>query len=168
MFDIDKLRWINSEYIKVRPAGDLYAPLRERLSRAGCLAEDIDKGYLLKIIELYKTRFKTLNEFIALTECFFRDDYRRDEGEIAKYINDDSKKLLADFFAKIKGLNEFSAHAIEAACRQLAEEKGIKASLLIHPTRVAISGITKGAGLFEMMEVLGQEKVIERISRVCA
>jgi glutamyl-tRNA synthetase len=43
------------------------------------------------------------------------------------------------------------------------EERGIKAAAVIHPTRMAISGKTKGAGLFEIMEVLGKEKVINRM-----
>ena len=47
----------------------------------------------------------------------------------------------------------------------MAEEKGLKAGQVIHPTRVAISGKTTGAGLFEMMETLGKDKVLERIRK---
>jgi glutamyl-tRNA synthetase len=50
----------------------------------------------------------------------------------------------------------------------MVEEKKIKAGQVIHPTRVAISGKTTGAGLFEMMEVLGKSKVIERMKKASA
>jgi glutamyl-tRNA synthetase len=125
--------------------------------------ENIDKQYLMRIIELYKTRFKTLGELIPLTECFFKDDYSVDEADRAKYITAESKKLLKGFLGKLKGVEAFTAAAIEDICRKYAEESGIKASALIHPVRIAISGITKGAGLFEMMEVLGKKKIVERL-----
>jgi len=167
-FDIDKLKWMNSEYIKLKSVEDLYPMIFGKLLKSGVVGENVDKAFLLKIIELYKARFKTLSEFASLTECFFKDDYRVDEADRAKYINDDSKKLLGIFLGRLKTLDPFTAHAVEEICRKIVEESGVKASALIHPTRVAVSGITKGAGLFEMMEVLGKQKVIERIERVCA
>jgi len=48
-------------------------------------------------------------------------------------------------------------------CREIAEERSLKAAQIIHPTRLAISGKTKGAGLFEMMELLGKAKVLKRM-----
>jgi glutamyl-tRNA synthetase len=60
---------------------------------------------------------------------------------------------------------EFSHASIETALRQLAEELQIKPTKLIHPTRLALSGRTIGPGLFEMIELLGKEKVIRRLRR---
>jgi glutamyl-tRNA synthetase len=62
-------------------------------------------------------------------------------------------------------MTDFSHKALEDACRALAEEKGLKAGAIIHPTRVAISGKTTGAGLFEIMEALGKRKVIDRMRK---
>jgi len=163
-FDIDKLRWINGEYVRAKTVDELYPLIKDRLVKSGAIKEEnIDKQYLMRIIELYKTRFKTLGELIPLTECFFKDDYSVDEADRAKYITAESKKLLKGFLGKLKGVEAFTAAAIEDICRKYAEESGIKASALIHPVRIAISGITKGAGLFEMMEVLGKKKIVERL-----
>ncbi len=63
-------------------------------------------------------------------------------------------------------LGELTHANIEKVCRQIADEKGLKASDIIHPTRMAISGKMEGAGLFEMMEVLGKNKVLERMRKV--
>jgi glutamyl-tRNA synthetase len=165
-FDIDKLRWINGEYIRTKSDEELYKLLKNRLFKPdGMKEENIDKGYVLRIIELYKARIKTLSEFIPLTECFFRDDFSVDAGDQAKHMTAEAKKLLRNFAEKLKASPGFLAHDIEEICRKLAEEAGVKASALIHPTRVAISGITKGAGLFEMMEILGKNKVLERLEK---
>ena len=67
------------------------------------------------------------------------------------------------YAGKREGLGDFSVTEIEDACRQLAEEKDIKAAKIIHPTRVAISGKTGGASLFEMMHIMGKEKVLARM-----
>lgn len=65
-------------------------------------------------------------------------------------------------------MSDFSHSAIEQECRRMAEEKSLKAGQIIHPTRMAISGKTSGAGLFEMMEVLGKDKVVERMLKASA
>jgi glutamyl/glutaminyl-tRNA synthetase len=107
---------------------------------------------------------KTLREFVGLTECFFRDDFAFEEEGRKKYLDRPGSRenlgLLAD---RLKALEEFKAAAIEQACRSLAEEKGLKPARLIHPARMAVSGRTSGAGLFEMMEILGREKVLTRL-----
>lgn len=162
-FDVDKLRWINAEYIKEKSVEDLYSLLEPKLAKAGYA---IDKASIIKIIELYKTRFKTLNEFVILTECFFKDDFQMDEKAYKKHLEkDESRKVIQAYRDKLKDLEEFTAPKIEEICRALSEELGIKAAKIIHPTRVAISGTTAGAGLFEMMEVLGKDKVLARLDK---
>jgi len=60
---------------------------------------------------------------------------------------------------------KFDLEAIESGLRGLAEELGISAAKLIHPTRLATTGMTKGPSLFELLEVLGQEEVVKRLKR---
>jgi glutamyl-tRNA synthetase len=164
-FDIQKLRWMNAEYIAAKSAKELLPLIREEMSEMGRPLNAPD-GLALKAIELYKVRIKTLSEFAGMTDYFFTDDYSVDEEAVKKYLaGPDSKKVLSGFLQKIEKMKDFSARAIEDACRAMAEEEKIKPGRIIHPTRVAISGKTQGAGLFEMMEVLGKKKVIERLRR---
>jgi len=62
-------------------------------------------------------------------------------------------------------LGSFDASTADAALRQLAEAQSVGAGQLIHPTRLAVTGRTEGAGLFETMEVLGQETCVRRLRR---
>ncbi|MBT9588130.1 glutamate--tRNA ligase, partial [bacterium] len=66
------------------------------------------------------------------------------------------------------GLPEWQAAPLEAILRQLCEERGVGAAALIHPVRLALSGVGGGPGLFELMEVLGREVCGRRLQQACA
>jgi glutamyl-tRNA synthetase len=166
-FDVDKLRWINGEYIKNKDTKELANILKEKIEDNNL---KVDNDYLEKIVELYKTRFRTFDEFVGLTKCFFTDDFpvddkAREKGE--KFLKDENtKKAITEFTKKLNSLTNFNHTEIERICREVSEEHNIKAASLIHPSRVAISGKAVGAGLFEMMELLGKEKAIKRLNNI--
>ncbi len=164
-FDLTKLRWLNGEYIAAKDPGDLLPMIKKQMQDAGKGVLPDDKT-LIRVIGLYKTRIKTLSEFVQMTDHFFGDTYAVEEKGVEKHIkNPDSKKILSDFAARLERVNDFSRNSIEEECRAMAENAKLKPGQIIHPTRVAVSGKTTGAGLFEMMEVLGREKVIERMKK---
>ena len=165
-FDIQKLRWINSEYIMAAPDQTLLPLIKAKLRDAGLDISGRSDAYISRVLELYRVRIKTIGEFPAMTDFFFKDDYAL-EDEARKLIErEEGRASLAAFAARLESLDDFGHSSIEGACRELAEEKGVKPAALIHPARVALSGKTKGAGLFEMMEVLGKEVVLKRMRRV--
>jgi glutamyl-tRNA synthetase len=166
-FDLQKLRWMNATYIMARSAGDLAEALRQHLLAAGKDIAALDAPAFEKVVELYKVRIKTLDEFYELTDFFFTDDYTVEEKGKRKYLEKEGNPAnLALFADKLEELEVFSSDNIEAVCRELMEKKELKASQIIHPARMAISGKTRGAGLFEMIEVLGREKAVERMRKV--
>ena len=164
-FDLQKLRWMNGEYIAAKRPEELLGLVRKYMAGAG-RGGGVQDGALLKAIELYKVRIKTLSEFVPMTDYLFSDDYTVEEKAAEKYLKPaESKDILRDFASRLEAMTDFSHKALEDACRALAEEKGLKAGAIIHPTRVAISGKTTGAGLFEIMEALGKRKVIDRMRK---
>ncbi len=66
---------------------------------------------------------------------------------------------------QLKDLTDFNHSQIEQIYRQIAEENKLSTGDLIHPSRIAVSGVTVGPGLFELMEVLGKDVVIRRMER---
>jgi len=167
-FDLVKLRWMNGEYIAKKPDNQLAGPIKDRMREMGKECQVSDEK-LLEIIRLYKVRAKTLSEFIQMTDYFFSDAYSVEDKGAEKYLAPaGSKIIIAEFSARLEKLKDFSRGAIEEACRLMAEEKKLKAGQIIHPTRVAISGKTTGAGLFEMMEALGKTKVLERMRKAAS
>ncbi len=165
-FDIQKLKWMNGEYIMAKVPKELIALIKPYLIGSGMKEEDIDEVRLEKIIELYKVRIKTLSEFFPLTDFFFKDNYSLDEKGVNKYLSKpENKENIKIFSDRLEKDDNFSHENIEKICRSISEERSLKAAQIIHPTRVAISGKTQGAGLFEIMEVLGKEKVLERLRK---
>jgi glutamyl-tRNA synthetase len=163
-FDIQKLRWLNGEYIMKEKTEELLPLIKDQLLTAGFNVSEVTDDYLSKLVDLYKIRIKTLSEFGDLADWFFKDDFKMDEEGKKKYLDKEENRENVKIFAdRLEGLEVFSHENIEKICREIAEERKLKAADIIHPTRMAISGKTKGAGLFEMMELLGKEKVIRRM-----
>jgi glutamyl-tRNA synthetase len=165
-FDIQKLKWLNGEYIIRKKTEELLPLIKGQLFAAGIELSTISDDYLRRLIGLYKIRIKTLREFVDLTESFFKDDYALDKEGKKDYLDrEKNKKNILLFAERLAGLEDFRKENIEKICRSLAEEKSIKAADIIHPARVAVTGRTKGAGLFEIMELLGKKKVLERMRK---
>lgn len=166
-FDIQKLKWLNGEYIMKRKTEEVLPLIKDQLSKAGLDIAGLTDDYLSRLVDLYKIRIKTLREFVDLADCFITDDFTVDEDGKRKHLGSEENKANLKIFAdRLEELDDFSHEKIEEICRDLVEEKNLKASNIIHPTRVAISGKTRGAGLFEIMELLGKEKVLERMRGV--
>jgi glutamyl-tRNA synthetase len=166
-FDIQKLRWLNAEYIMKAPDERLLPLLRSQLEAAGIPAapDAVPDGYLAKVLGLYRVRVKTLSEFPGMTDCFFREDFAVEEEGRKHLASPESRAHLAALADRLAGIPDFSHPGIEAVFRAFAEERAIKLGPIVHPARMAVSGKTKGAGLFEMMEVLGRERVVARMRR---
>lgn len=168
-FDHKKLTWINSEHIKKRAPEQLRPLIECKLKEAGLDSSVIGEERLVRLIELYMPRVRTLNDLPRLAECFFTDEYSVDEKGKKKYLcQSGQKELLGAFADIIEGLEDFSEQALEEACRSLAEERGVKAAAIIHPARMAASGKTMGAGLFEMLALLGRAKVVTRLRKAAS
>jgi glutamyl-tRNA synthetase len=166
-FDLVKLRWMNGEYIAAKTGEELLALVKRYMASED--RPEVCDDVLKKVIGLYKVRVKTLSEFVRATDYFFTDDYSKEDKGVEKYLSpQDNRRILREFAGRLDILGEFTHERIEEACRLMAEEKKLKAGSIIHPTRVAISGKTSGAGLFEMMELLGKERVLKRMNAAAA
>ncbi len=165
-FDLQKLKWLNGEYIMEKKTEELLPLVKGQLLSAGLDISAADDEYIMRVIDLYRIRIKTLSELAQLADCFFGDDFAVDEKGKKKYLdkkeNKDNIRIFAD---RLEDLEDFSHAKIEEVCRDIAVERKLKAADIIHPARMAISGKTRGAGVFEIMEVLGREKVIERMRK---
>jgi len=166
-FDVNKLKWLNGEHIIRRKTEELLPLLKEHLRNSGHDLGTIDDAYFLKVLDLYKIRIKTLGEFWDLADFFFKDDFAVDEAGRAKHLSsEEGRALVKGFAAALEPLTDFSQTNLEKILERFVGEKGVKAAAVIHPTRLAVSGKTKGAGLFEIMEALGRDKVLARMKAV--
>ena len=78
-FDLQKLRWLNAEYIMAASNARLIPLVKEHLAAAGLSFAGVPDSYISKVLDLYKIRAKTLAEFPPMIDCFFREDFAYDE-----------------------------------------------------------------------------------------
>jgi glutamyl-tRNA synthetase len=163
VFDRDKLEWINGEWL--RKLGD-----DEVVKRLNIYLEDnefgvYDSTYLIEVLKTMGNRVNKLGDFIEIGRYFFTDDFSYDEKGVKKRVYTGVEIRLEKLIEKFKELGSFNKENMEDALRKLSEELDCKAGELIHPVRLGVSGMTFGPGLFELLEVLGKEKVIKRLER---
>lgn len=162
-FDETKLEWLNGQYLIETPAQDLYDEVRRLLEQRG-YGPDLAAmpEMLAKHVGLLKDRSKRIDELVDTGLYFWREPDSYEEKALAKHWKPETKERMAKLAAKLGGV-EWNHAALEALYRSEAEEQGIKFADLIHPTRLAVSGLSFGPGLFELLEALGREAVMRRI-----
>ncbi len=163
-FNTTKLDWMNSHYIKHMPAETLIEKLKPFLTKAGIDTAKLSIPWLKKLVELYRERFKTLDDFVVQTRFLFFDDVEYDEAAVEKFIKKDGvSNLLKETYAELSNLDGFEIEKLEACLRILTEKYKIGFGKLAQPLRVAITGKSVSAGIFETMELLGKEKTLKRL-----
>ena len=159
VFDINKLLWMNSEYIRMKDDKEILNLLKN-------LNNNYEDEKLLKCIKLLKTRVKTLNEFFDYGDYFLTENYKIDEKAFNELINENSINYLKILYERYKEVLDWKKEILEKILRDLANELSIKPAQIIHPLRVILTGKTIGPSLFELVEELGKNTVLMRIERI--
>jgi len=162
VFDFDKLRYINQQHLWAMSDQDIAEELAPWFTRAGL--EQPDPTFLIRVVGLMKPRCTLLPDFVEQARYFYQDPESYDPATAKKRWKADSAELVQAYRQSL-ATAEWSATALEAALRSLCEERGQGAGSLIHPVRLAVSGVGGGPGLFEMLEVLGRETCMRRLDR---
>jgi len=163
VFDINKLQWVNGEYIRTMDDGKLTGLIIDALKKEGLFKDEFDRNWLSDVVKLFKERIKTVYDFIDLADFFFKETIEYDPAGVKKFFTADAKNIFSKLIEKFEALGNFDIANTENAVRSLADELGLKAAKIIHPARLAATGKTAGAGLFETLVLLGKEKTIERL-----
>jgi len=167
VFDRDKLWWMNAQYLSLLDYEALRPHLEPFLEPAGL--KDADPARLAAAVNLHRTRARTLKELAELVVPYFKDEIAYDPEASAKFLKDpglpEHLQALRDRYAQLPGFDKAS---LEAGLRALAEERGLKAGALIHPTRMALSGAAAGPPLFDLVEAMGREAALGHLDRFVA
>ncbi|MGC8976891.1 MAG: glutamate--tRNA ligase [Candidatus Ratteibacteria bacterium] len=168
IFDPGKLLWMNSFYIRNSSIERIYELSIPFLKKAHLLdnLKNQNEEYIKKAIELEKEKIKTLKDIPYLIEFFLKDEIEYEKEGFEKLINEETKKILNEIVFIFEKIDDFKRDEIEKRIRNFCSEKKLKTSEVFHPLRFAVSGRTKGPDLFGMIELLGKEKVIERIKKL--
>lgn len=166
VFDMKKLGWINSEYIKKTEPAVLIPQIKEVISRLEIqFAETSENENLIfNVISLMKERVQTVNEFVTYGKYFFEDPVTYDEKGMLKHWTPEIKEHFIIYTNELDNITPWSAEILEQHLREFAEKCGLKAGQLVHPLRLALTGQSVSPGIFEVMVVLGKVTALNRIS----
>ena len=166
VFNPEKLDWFNQQHILRMPAGEILRRLADELEGAGLgpALEADDRPRLEKIVDLVKPRARKLTDIVPLLRPFVLRSVDRDPAAVAKYLADPSlRPHLAAWRDRLRDAESFTAAPLESALRDLAAAHGLRAGPLIHATRVAVTGQAVSPSLFEVLELMGRDRVVSRL-----
>jgi glutamyl/glutaminyl-tRNA synthetase len=168
VFNPEKLDWFNQQHIVRMAPDELAVRLRPVLEAAGLWDDEYlstRHGWFFAVIELLKRRVRTLGDFATLGRFFFVDTVEYDPAAVDKNLRATG---MADHLVALDAafgqLPSFDPVSIEGALRAVAGARGVEAASLIHAVRVAVTGKSAGPGLFEMLALVGRERVHARIA----
>jgi len=174
IFDLAKLNWLNGLYMRRALEDDpgRVVDIGVRvLAEHGLLGEPVgreQRAYVDQVVRVLGERLKVGEDILTVGDFFFRDVVFDPAAEERYLRQPESAGLLRSLAERLDGDGALSRAAAEAAVRGLAEERGVHSREIIHPVRVALTGKTTGPGLFELMEVLGRERVVARLRSAAA
>ena len=158
IFDLEKLHWMNGVYIRNLSPGDFYARARPYLP------EGLDADYAAAAIALEQERVKELREVPEVTDFFFTELPEYNEKSVARWLKG-TEAYLAELDSTLANLSEWTLEAIEKVVRTIAASHRREKGDATHPVRVALTGREVGPGLFELMRVLGKERLAVRFAK---
>ena len=172
VFDINKLNWINFQYMKKLDADQLYALIFPFLVKAGYVEESVTeekKDWLKKVIWFMKDHIYFAGQAAEELKFFFEDMPKITYEDVLAIMKEEtSGKLLKAFIEDLKALETFDQAEIKKCFNACMKAQGIKGKAAYEPTRIALTGVTQGPGMFEMMELFGREKTMDRLEAALA
>jgi len=163
-FDLDKCFWINGQYLlqmDLARYAELAMPFLEKAGISWPTWESLER-----VLTIVKPKVKLLKDLPEWVVCFFTEELTYDDAAVAKSLTGETAaerlRKLSDSYAS---LTSWDAASLEVSLKETAVKLGIKTGELVHPARVAVSGRGIGPGLYEMIEILGKERVLTRFGK---
>lgn len=167
-FDPDKLWWLQGEYMKELAIEHKLNGVIRILSRANLIGV-VDASLRAKLIAVINSlgdRLKVFSDILPYAGFFFCETLEYDPDAVKKSLRKPGVvELLEQIRSLIEHVGPFDAPTIEARLREFADANQLKASAIIHPLRVALSGRSVGPGVFELAAILGREACVSRIDQ---
>jgi glutamyl-tRNA synthetase len=168
IFDTVKMRHINAQHLRRKTnheLAELTAPLFVAAGLCTKYGLETRWRYLMDVIGLLRERCSVLPEFVERGSYFFQAPVAYDTRGAAKYFQPQTAELLSELAVRFEKMPQFTGEAIEQEIRVLAASLGAEIGSLIHPTRLAVTGVTGGPGLYELLELLGPTECADRLRR---
>lgn len=164
-FEIEKAKWFNQQYLRMKPGKELLKYLTEGLSKAGISYAQYSEEQLIAICELMKERATFPDDIWKEARYFFEIPVKYDENVIKQKWNEHNIEALLLFKEKLMQETNFSGEKAKEIIHQIAESKGLKLGQIMPALRVVLTGTGAGPDLSAIMQILGKDSLIERLEK---
>ena len=177
VFDYEKLDWLSGFYLRTMSLGDFTDFILPFWVRAGWIAEaevpahgtagaevPARRTYLEDVARLHQERIRFGAQIVEKTDYYFLEDFSFDPKAIKKLKKrEDGAEILTAYARALEDDAFEDPQAMEDRARAWTEERDMGFGALVHPVRAALTGKTATPGLFDVMIVLGKERVLRRL-----
>jgi len=159
---------INSHYLRSLPVEEIEPYVREQLEKEGIWNPEFEttqRSWFLNTIDLIRSRFHVTTDFVARGRAYFSEDYPIEPKALKKNVlkHEGLKEWFPMLADRLNAIDTFTAEETEQTIRAMAEELEIKVGILTNGIRAAVTGQLAGPGLFDILTVLGQRRVVARL-----
>ncbi|MBT2758972.1 glutamate--tRNA ligase [Mesobacillus foraminis] len=169
LFDRQKLTWMNNQYMKQADLDRVIELALPHLIEAGRVDENRSveaDSWIRSLISLYQEKMSYGAEIVELSEIFFQTNVQFEEEAREVLSGEQVPEVLRAFLEEIRSLPEFTASLIKGAVKAVQKGTGHKGQKLFMPIRAAVTGQTHGPDLMLAIELLGREKVEQRVTNL--
>jgi glutamyl/glutaminyl-tRNA synthetase len=168
VFNPDKLDWFNTQYVAKLAPDDLVAKIKPLLETAGLWRQELDgekRAWLERVLKLAQPRVRRLPDFVEQTRPFLAERVEYDVEAVRKHLTTAGlQQHIEALAASLENLQPWDEVTIERELREVADERKIKAAVLIHAARIATTGKAVSPGIFEVLALMGQRVTVTRLA----
>lgn len=166
IFDIDKLNWMNSQYIKNSPTERITELAIPHLKQKGYLDENenVDFDWLNSIVKTFQDELAFVGEIVEKVGIFFNDNIEVQDEEARQILKmEHVPKLLQVFREKVANAEKIDKDFAVNVFKEMQKELNIKGKNLFMPIRIALTGQMHGPEMVEIIPILGRERIMKRL-----
>ncbi len=164
VFNVEKLNWLNFQHLRNRPETEVLSMLKEHLTKSSIDFSQLSDEYLIEVIAAMRERVSFVKDFTEKSPYFFKAPAEFDAAVVKKRWKPKSADYLKTLCSEFEKLEKPQKTDYEEVLHRTAESLQVGNGQLIHPLRLAVSGMGEGPGLFDILNIIGKEEIIRRIN----
>jgi glutamyl-tRNA synthetase len=167
VFNLEKLTWLNQQYIKAADPLELAKALEPILVQEQVLPASHNKslGEIARMVPFLNERSETLAEMAHKSIFYFKEDIEFDKKSRDKFLIPEAQPLLEELQRGLQKLEPFTQENIESVFKSVVEQAGLKLGKLAQPVRVALTGKKESPGIYDVVVLLGKERSCQRLKQ---
>ncbi len=163
IFDQEKLTALNAAHIQAASSRSIAGLLVPFLEQNDIRVEPDD--HLVRVVETLVPRSKTLTEMAAAADFYFAQAIDYEPKAAKKFLKPQTREPLDLLMNALADIVDFSEEKLENAFKSVMTQTGLKLGKIAQPVRVALTGRTASPGIFEIIEIIGKQKVLQRLKQ---